>query len=54
VIHRFAGQTVGIEKVDDAVWLVSFMHYDLGYFDLEERTVQPLDNPFRPGLSPMS
>jgi len=50
----FAGQTVGIKEVDDAVWLVSFMHYDLGYFDLEQRTLQPLDNPFGPGLSPMS
>jgi len=50
----FAGQTVGIKEVDDAVWLVSFMHYDLGYFDLEQRTLQPLDNPFGPRLSPMS
>jgi len=22
------------------------MEYDLGYFDLEEKTLQPLDNPF--------
>jgi hypothetical protein len=50
----FAGQTVGIKEVDDAIWLVSFMHYDLGYFDLEQRTLQPLDNPFGPRLSPMS
>jgi hypothetical protein len=50
----FAGQIVGIKEVDDAVWLVSFMHYDLGYIDLEQRTLQPLDNPFGPGLSPMS
>jgi len=50
----FAGQTVGIKEVDDGVWLVSFMHYDLGYIDLEQRTLQPLDNPFGPGLSPMS
>ena len=50
----FAGQTVGIKEVDDTVWLVSFMHYDLGYIDLEQRTLQPLDNPFGPGLSPMS
>ena len=50
----FAGQAVGIKEVDDAVWLVSFMHYDLGYIDLEQRTLQPLDNPFGPGLSPMS
>ena len=25
-------------------WLVSFMDYDLGYIDLEEKTLQPLDN----------
>ena len=50
----FAGQTVGIKEVDDSVWLISFMHYDLGYFDLEQRTLQPLDNPFGPRLSPMS
>jgi len=50
----FAGQTLGIKEVDDAVWLVSFMHYDLGYIDLEQRTLQPLDNPFGPGVSPMS
>lgn len=42
----FAGQTVGIKEVDDAVWLVSFMHYDLGYIDLEQRTLQPIDTPF--------
>ena len=49
-----AGQTVGIKEVDDGIWLVSFMRYDLGYIDLEQRTLQPLDNPFGPRLSPMS
>jgi transposase InsO family protein len=49
-----AGQKLGIKEVDEGIWLVSFMHYDLGYFDLEQRTVQPLDNPFGPRLSPMS
>jgi hypothetical protein len=34
--------------------LASFMHYDLGYFDLEQKTLQPLDNPFGTRLSPMS
>jgi hypothetical protein len=46
-----AGQTVGIKEVDDGIWLVSFMDYDLGYIDLEEKTLQPLDNPFRPKCS---
>jgi hypothetical protein len=26
------------------------MHYDLGYFDLEQKTLQPLDNPFGPAV----
>jgi transposase InsO family protein len=43
-----AGQKLGIKEVDEGIWLVSFMHYDLGYFDLEQKTLQPLDNPFGP------
>lgn len=50
----FAGQRLGIKEVDEGIWLVSFMHYDLGYIDLEQKTLQPLDNPFGPRLSPMS
>jgi hypothetical protein len=38
----------GIKEVDDGIWLVTFMHYDLGYIDLEEKTLQPLNNPFGP------
>jgi len=49
-----AGQKLGIKEVDEGIWLVTFMHYDLGYFDLEQKTLQPLDNPFGPRLSPMS
>ena len=49
-----AGQAVGIKEVDAGIWLVSFMEYDLGYIDLEEKTLQPLDNPFGPRVSPMS
>src|SRR5436189_5119193 len=44
----FAGQAVGIKEVEEGIWLVSFMDYDLGYIDLEEKTLQPLDNPFGP------
>jgi hypothetical protein len=50
----FAGHTLGIKEIDEGIWLVSFMHYDLGYLDLEQKTLQPLDNPFGPRLSPMS
>jgi hypothetical protein len=49
-----AGQRVGLKEVDDAIWLVSFMTYDLGYIDLEQRTLQALDNPFGTRLLPMS
>ena len=49
-----AGQAVGIKEVEPGIWLVSFMQYDLGYIDLEEKTLQPLDNPFGPKVLPMS
>ncbi len=49
-----AGQRLGIKEVDDAIWLVSFMHHDLGYIDLEQKTLQTIDNPFGARLSPMS
>lgn len=49
-----AGQRLGIKEVDDGIWLVSFMSYDLGFVDLEQKTLQPLDNPFGTRLSPMS
>jgi hypothetical protein len=52
--HVLAGQRVGIKEVDEGIWLVSFMHYDLGYIDLEQKTLQPLDNPFGSRVSPMS
>ena len=49
-----AGQAVGLKEVDDGIWLVSFMDYDLGYIDLEEKTLQSLENPFGPKVLPMS
>ena len=49
-----AGQRLGIKEVDDGIWLVSFIDYDLGYIDLENRSLQPIDNPFGTRLSPMS
>src|SRR5262249_19428546 len=54
ISHVLAGQNLGIKEVDDGIWLVSFMEYDLGYIDLEQKTLQTLDNPFGPRLSPMS
>lgn len=46
VSHVFTGQTLGIKEVEENTWLVSFMDYDLGYIDLEEKCLQPLENPF--------
>jgi hypothetical protein len=48
-----AGQRVGIKEVDEGVRIVSFMQYDLDCIDLEQKTLQPLDNPFGARLSPM-
>jgi putative transposase len=49
----FAGRAVGIKEVHDDIWLISYLDDDLGYFDLDTRVLEPLDNPFRPRLSPM-
>jgi hypothetical protein len=45
---------LGIKEVDEGIWLVTFIDYDLGYIDLENRNLQPIDNPFGPRLSPIS
>jgi len=51
--RSFAGQAVGIKEVDEGIWLVTFMTYDLGYFDLEGGRFEPLENPFGPKLLTM-
>jgi transposase InsO family protein len=42
----FSGQLVGIREVDEKIWLVSFLDFDLGYFDEAEGRVEPGPNPF--------
>ena len=49
-----AGKRLGIKEVDDGIWIVSFMRYDRGFIDLEQKTLRPVDNPFGPELSPIS
>ena len=44
----FAGHDVGLRQVEEDVWLVSFMDYDLTYFDMVFLWVQISDNPFVP------
>jgi putative transposase len=48
----FAGQAVGIKEVHDDIWLVNFMDCDLGYFDLDTRVLEPLENLFGPKVLP--
>jgi hypothetical protein len=36
--------------VSEEIWLVSFMNYDLGYFDHETCRLEPIENPFGPKL----
>ena len=50
----FAGQNVGVREVADHVWLVSFMHYDLGFFDDQTCRVECAPNPFGAKVLPMS
>lgn len=46
--YVFAGQNVGVKEVGDKIWLVTFMDYDLGYFDEETAKLEPLEYPFAP------
>jgi len=50
----FAGQNVGVKEVSDRIWLVSFMDYDLGFFDDETCRLESAHNPFEPKVLPMS
>lgn len=50
----FAGQKLGLKEVGDGTWLVTFMDYDLGYFDTDSCRFEPLTNPFGPKVLPMS
>jgi transposase InsO family protein len=50
----FSGQLVGIREVDEKIWLVSFLDFDLGYFDEKEGRVEPGPNPFETKVLTMS
>ena len=49
----FAGQNVGIKEVSEKIWLVTFMNYDLGFFDEESGRVECAPNPFSARVSTM-
>jgi putative transposase len=44
----FAGQLVGIREIEEQIWLVSFLEFDLGFFDQDEGRIEPGPNPFAP------
>jgi putative transposase len=50
----FAGQNVGVKEISDKIWLVTFMDYDLGFFDHETGRLASADNPFAAKVLPMS
>jgi len=50
----FAGQFVGIREVADKIWLVSFLDFDLGFFDEVAARVEPGANPFASKVLTMS
>jgi putative transposase len=50
----FAGQFVGIREVADKIWLVSFLDFDLGFFDEAAARVEPGANPFASKVLTMS
>lgn len=52
--RRECSVRLGIKEVDDGILLISFMHYDLGYIDLEQRVLQTIDIPFGTRVSTMS
>jgi putative transposase len=46
----FSGQLVGLRELEDHVWLVSFLDYDLGFFDTEKAgSNRPQIHSCRPG-----
>ena len=50
----FAGQRIGIKEVEDKIWLVTFMNYDLGYFDEKTFRLETINNPFASKVYTMS
>jgi len=49
-----AGQKVGIREEDNGIWQVSFMQYEIGYFDLDTCRLEPVENPFGAKVLTMS
>jgi hypothetical protein len=46
-----AGQDIGVKEIGDGVWLITFMNYDLGFFDLNNKRIDPCKHPFAPEIA---
>lgn len=44
--RAFANQPVGLTEVDDQIWSVTFMDYEIGFFDEQSRKFAPKEDPF--------
>ena len=44
--RAFAGQLVGIRELEGQILVVTFIEYDLGFFDEKEGRVEPTVTPF--------
>lgn len=44
--RAFANQPVGLEEVEENIWQVNFMDYELGYFDEISQKFAPKEDPF--------
>jgi putative transposase len=42
----FANQPVGLTEVEDQIWSVAFMDYEIGFFDEPSRKFAPKEDPF--------
>ena len=51
ISQALAGQKVRVKEVSEKIWLVSFMQYDLGFFDHETCRIESAENPFAAKLS---
>jgi putative transposase len=45
-LHVASAEELPVMKIVLECWLVTFMHYDFGYFDDETCRLEPIDNPF--------
>ena len=54
ISKSFKGENLGLTEISDGLWKVSFMTYDIGFFDEEEFRLSEVDNPFIKKVLPMS